>query len=108
MSAEWSNGFFGCFEDCGLCIVTYVAPCYTVGKTAEAIGEDCCMCGLGYMFAGCIVGGILRGKIREQRGIEGSTINDFLMHWCCPFCAIVQDNREVVGNPSSGESIARV
>ena len=108
MSGEFSYPLFGCFEDCGLCIITYFAPCYTVGKTAEAIGEDCLMCGVGYLCGGCIVGGLLRGKIREQKGIEGTPLNDFLMHWCCPFCAIIQDNREVVGPTSSGESMARV
>ena len=83
-------------------------PCYTVGKTAEAVGENCILCGVGYLFGGCIVGGIVRGKVRNQRGIEGSFGKDILVHWCCPLCAIVQDNQEILEGPYTGQSIARV
>jgi len=108
MSTEWSTELFGCFEDCSLCIITFIVPCYAVGKTAEAVGEQCCLCGLGYMFLGCIVGGFIREKVRKQKGIAGSLSHDFLNHLCCPCCAVIQDNREVVGSPLSEESIARV
>ena len=26
------HGIFGCFDNCGICIVTYFLPCYTFGK----------------------------------------------------------------------------
>ena len=106
--ATFQHGLFGCFDNCGLCIVSYFLPCYTVGKTAEAVGDSCCLCGLGYLFGWCIVGGIIRGKVRVQKGIAGSTLSDFLVHWCCPFCAIIQDNQEVVGSAGAAQSIARV
>ena len=35
----------------------------------------------------------MRGKIREQKGIEGTCIKDLLMHLCCPCCALVQEAR---------------
>lgn len=41
----WKHGLLGCFDNLGLCIVTYVIPCYTFGKNAEAVGEGCCCCG---------------------------------------------------------------
>ena len=76
MPAEWSQGLFGCFGDCGLCIITYFVPCLTAGRNAEAVGEGC-------VLYGClsILGPIgiwsrakIRGKIRESKGIEVS-------HW---------------------------
>ena len=106
--AEFQHSLFGCYDNCGLCIVSYLVPCYTVGKTAEAVGDDCCLCGVGYMFGGCIVGGIIREKVRAQRGIEGSLLSDVLVHWCCPLCAVIQDNQEVGGTAGAGQSIARV
>ena len=106
--AQFSHDLCGCFDNFGLCIISWLAPCYTVGKTAEAVGDDCLLCGLGYLCGGCIVGGILREKVRSQKGIEGSLVGDILIHWCCPLCAIIQDNQEVVGGASAGQSIARV
>ena len=35
----------------------------------------------------------VRGKIREQKGIEGTCIKDLLMVWCCPPCSLVQEAR---------------
>lgn len=35
----------------------------------------------------------IRGKIREQKGIEGTCIKDFLLHWFCGLCALVQEAR---------------
>ena len=31
----WQHGVFGCFDNCGICIVTYFLPCYTFGKEAS-------------------------------------------------------------------------
>ncbi|XP_039254273.1 uncharacterized protein LOC120331268 [Styela clava] len=103
---EFQHGLCGCFDNCGVCIITYFIPCYTMGKTAEAVGEDCCICALAYMFTGCIAGGIVRGKVRAMRGIEGSGIGDFCVHCWCPLCAVIQDHLEVV--PSGmGEDMSR-
>ena len=41
----WKSSLFGCFDDLGLCIITYLVPCYTFGKNAEAMGENCLCCG---------------------------------------------------------------
>ena len=43
----------------------------------------------------------IRGKIREMKGIEGSTVNDCLTILCCPLCALVQEAQEVQGGPSA-------
>ena len=37
----------------------------------------------------------LRTKIRTERKIVGSIAGDYCTVLCCPFCAMVQMNREV-------------
>jgi len=96
---EWSNGLFGCFGNCGICIVTYFVPCLTAGQTAEKVGESCCL----YGFL-AILGPIgiwsrakIRGKVRDTKGIEGSFMMDCLMHWFCAICSLIQEAREFEG-----------
>lgn len=48
---QWSHSLFGCFDDCGICIIAYFVPCVTFGQNAEAIGEgSCVMCGKSMSF----------------------------------------------------------
>jgi Cys-rich protein (TIGR01571 family) len=49
----------------------------------------------------------IRGKIREMKGIEGSTVNDCLAILCCPFCALIQEAQEVQGGGPSAQSMSR-
>ena len=99
MGGDWQHGILGCFDNFGICIITYFVPCYTFGKNAEAVGDSCLMCALAYfvpllnLFAVVSV----RGKIREQKSIEGSFLGDCLYHWCCHPCALVQEAQEVQG-----------
>ncbi|CAL1530366.1 unnamed protein product [Lymnaea stagnalis] len=97
MSGDWQHGLFGCFDNFGLCIISYFVPCYTFGKNSEAIGESCCTCGVAYLvpIVNLVAAIKIRGKIREQRGIPGSTFNDLLLICCCPLCALVQEAQEV-------------
>ena len=103
---EFQHGLCGCFDNCGVCIITYFVPCYTVGKTAEAVGDSCFTCGLAYVCTGCIAGGIIRGKVRAAKGIDGSALGDFCVHLFCPLCAVIQDHLEVVPG-GMGETMAR-
>ncbi|EDO50068.1 predicted protein [Nematostella vectensis] len=108
MANDWNNGLFGCFNDCGTCLITYIAPCYTFGKNAEAVGDSCLLCGLAFFVpvVDLIVMSSVRGKIREQHGISGSFIGDCAATICCPFCSLVQSAQQVKGAPGS-QSIAR-
>ncbi|KAL3854854.1 hypothetical protein ACJMK2_014093 [Sinanodonta woodiana] len=66
------------------------------------MGEGSCLiCGLVYFIPilDIITMLTIRGKIREQKGIQGSTINDCLTIICCHFCALVQEAQEVHGFP---------
>jgi len=108
MSNQWQHGLCGCFDNCGLCIITYFVPCYTFGKNAEAVGDSCLLCGLIMMVpvANLIAGIMERGKIREKQGIEGSMLGDIAVWWCCPLCALVQEGQECA-TMSGGQSIER-
>ncbi len=108
---EWNNGLFGCFSNIGMCIFTCFVPCYTFGKVAESVGDDCLMCGLALLVPILNLYALIvtRGKVRDNKGIDGSLINDLLMVCCCGFCALMQEAQEMtVDVPlGAGDSIAR-
>ena len=62
-------------------LLSFFLPCYQFGKNAEAVGENCILCGL--LLLGMYWFGLwpfwtaflrchIRGKIREQKGIDVS------------------------------------
>lgn len=109
---EWSNGTCGCFNNIGMCIFTYFVPCYTHGKIAEAVGDDCLLCGLALLVPLLNIYALVttRGKVRESKGIEGGIVGDLFMICCCGLCSIMQEAQEMsVSTPlgAGGESIAR-
>ncbi|PVD30844.1 hypothetical protein C0Q70_10119 [Pomacea canaliculata] len=89
----WQNGLFGCFNNCGLCIITYFVPCLTAGQNAQAVGESCCVYGCLTILGpiGVYTRAKIRGKIREQKGIEGGFCMDCVLHWFLPICALIQE-----------------
>ena len=97
MSREWSNGIFDCFKDCSICLLAYFVPCYVFGKNAEVVGGSCVLCAVSQFVPVVNLGAHvhIRGKIREQRGIDGSCINDLMCVCCCGLCAIAQEAQEV-------------
>ena len=94
---DWQHGLFGCFDNCGVCVITYFVPCYTAGKNAETVGENCLLCGLVLLvpLANIFFPATIRQKIREQKGIEGGFVGDLLTHFCCGCCAITQEAQEM-------------
>ncbi|KAL5006728.1 hypothetical protein ScPMuIL_015534 [Solemya velum] len=107
---DWQYGLFGCFNDIGLCIITYFVPCYTAGKNAEAVGESCITYGILSILGPC---GIyfrakIRGQIRDQKSIPGGMGGDCLLHWFCAICALIQEAQEVKGpGGAMAQSMAR-
>ena len=120
MSNDWSHGLFSCFEDCSTCeyrcevtrrylhlviccccccffagILAWFCPCYVFGKNAEQLGESCILYALALFVPlldlYCLVS--VRGRIREQKGIEGTCLKDLLCVWCCTLCTLVQEAR---------------
>ena len=107
---QFQHGICGCLDDCGTCIVTYFLPCYTAGKNAEAMGENCLLYGLAYMCGvGYITTGLIWQKIREKYGIQGSFPGDVVCHCFCSLCALVQEAWEITahgGGVPGGNAIA--
>ena len=109
MGGDWQHGIFGCFDDIMLCLTAYLCPCYVFGKTAETVGEDCVMCGVVTFvpLVNLLCHHKIRGKIRENKGIDGSPVNDLLMICCCPICSLMQEAQEMGVKSPVGASIAR-
>lgn len=95
--ADWGAGLFSCFDDIGLCLVTWIVPCFTFGKTMEAMGKQSCLIGA-LLFLVPLVNLVcwvqLRGEIREKYGIEGSLFGDLFAICCCSLCALVQEGAQ--------------
>ena len=93
----WTHGLLGCCAQPKWCLITCVAPCWTIGKNAEYFGEDCCLTALLYWFGAFGYGPVLRHKTRQAKGIEGSLTSDVLTSMCCPCCAMLQEHNELYG-----------
>jgi len=92
---EYTYGLFGCFGDCGICIMSWLFPCYIVGKNAEFFGEDCGTAGCLALCCGFPYELIIRNRLRTLRNIQGTMTMDILMWACCGCCALIQDAREI-------------
>jgi len=85
----------------------------TAGQVAEKVGKNCCLWGflstLGPI--GVYTQAVVRGEIRQQKGIEGSFLIDCCLHWFLPFCALVQEAQELKGGdaspPAAGQDMDR-
>ena len=75
----------------GLC--SFFCPCIQFGRNAEAIGENCVTYGLSQLVpifnVYCKV--VVRGRIRDQKRIDGTCINDLLCSLFCYECTIAQE-----------------
>lgn len=60
--ATFQFGLFECLADKDTCLITTLAPCFTLSKNAEMIGGNCLLYGMGF-FTCCY--GILGGKVRQ-------------------------------------------
>lgn len=93
---EWNSGILGCMGNCGICIFSFLLPCYQVGKNAEALGDSCCLnaCFMFIPVWNIIVRWRQRGAIRDRQGIDGGCLSDILYIMCCPVCSIAQEGQE--------------
>ncbi|XP_052814803.1 cornifelin homolog A-like [Mya arenaria] len=103
MSNKWEHGLFSCFDDLGICILAYLVPCVIFKQNAEDMKEGECLVGgfvLFFPILGCYKAVRIRGKLREDNQIEGSTCLDVLtLSFCLP-CALTQEMREIKDNPN--------
>ena len=53
-------------------VLAYFCPCYVFGKTAESVGENCCLCGLAFLVHPLhfLVRLHVRERIRQRKGLK--------------------------------------
>eukprot|EP00029_Vermamoeba_vermiformis_P003241 TRINITY_DN1362_c0_g3_i1.p1 TRINITY_DN1362_c0_g3~~TRINITY_DN1362_c0_g3_i1.p1 ORF type:complete len:121 (-),score=7.70 TRINITY_DN1362_c0_g3_i1:60-422(-) len=103
----WRSGICDCYQDCGICALSYFCPCIQFGLNAKKLKKGgCCTCFCWgfwwwwlYVLA-CIGGPILAGcclrtDIRKKFGIGGNKCADCCCHVWCSCCAIAQEAREL-------------
>ncbi|XP_077998193.1 cornifelin homolog [Glandiceps talaboti] len=112
-SRNWSTGLCGCFNNCGLCLLGYFCPCILAGQNASSVGDSCLLHGICFFFCWpwvhVFLGGSTRGQIRANNNIVGSAAEDYVLHWCCTCCALIQEAAEIkaVAAQSQGNNITR-
>ena len=99
---EFSYGLCGCLGDFRLCCMSFWCPCFQVGKNAAYFGEDQNTACLMHACFGCPYELLVRNRLRQLRGIEGSMTKDLLLGLMCGFCVLVQDAREIEESKKSG------
>ncbi|KAF8024636.1 hypothetical protein BT93_F1723 [Corymbia citriodora subsp. variegata] len=100
---QWTTGLCGCFEDPSNCIITCCCPCITFGQNAEIIdrgGTSCVVGGLIYYLlahvgVACLYTCSYRTKLRGLHSLQEDPCADCLVHWCCIYCALCQEYREL-------------
>jgi len=109
MASSFQHGLCGCCDNCTVCICSWFCSCYVGGKIAEKVGDSCCLCGLAFFFPITYWLGrtIVRGKVRQQKGIPGGTVMDCLTVFCCGPCTICQEAQEVGALDSMSQSMVR-
>ncbi|KAL4889170.1 PLAC8 family-domain-containing protein [Aspergillus ambiguus] len=99
---QWSHAVSDCHSSKSLCLLGAFLPCLLFGRGMSRLRDehlenysyfnaDCCR----FCFCGCIALAIQRNAIRERFNISGTKTGDCVFSTCCPWCALVQHDREV-------------
>ncbi|XP_048230112.1 protein MID1-COMPLEMENTING ACTIVITY 1 [Ricinus communis] len=100
---EWHTDLLGCCSEPSLCMKTFFYPCGTFSKiatvatnrhmsSAEACNE---LMAYSLILSCCCYTCCIRRKLRKTLNITGGFVDDFLSHFMCCCCALVQEWREV-------------
>merc|ERR1712026_640721 len=73
---DWNHGLFGCFHDCGNCMCGYCCPICQVADSASKLGESYLIYFILGCFVPCIPIFMVRDKVRDRYGIDGSAGGD--------------------------------
>ncbi|KAJ3695884.1 hypothetical protein LUZ60_001261 [Juncus effusus] len=100
---NWSTRLCHCMDDPGNCLITCICPCITFGQVADIIDKGSCSCvfsGAVYgllctMGLGCLYSCFYRSKMRSQYDLDEGPLPDCLVHFCCEYCALCQEHREL-------------
>jgi len=104
---SWHNGFWEFCMPIDTCMITWCCPCVTFGKTHHRLRKDANMrdysmvnpsC-LGFWVSAMCCGHIFlqmmqRHDIRSRHNLQGDCAGDCLRGWCCPWCDLVQQDKE--------------
>jgi len=103
---NWHYNFCDCLQSMGVClklVCCCCCACYEGDVAAAYNNANCLLFGFGYCLACwlCCPLGIhacmgcqTRMAIRRANGITGTPVRDFFSHWCCCFCALIQEKRQ--------------
>lgn len=95
--SDWDTGVFDCMIDPKICIVSlFCMPCQLAFQKSAIEEHECGILDLLWMLAcGPCCGVMVRGKIRDKYGIDGSVVTDCLFFWLCSPCAVSQQTRQL-------------
>jgi len=115
---DWETGFCSCSSPCGTCCLGACCPCILYGRTQYRLEhngstEGYSFCNSNCTFYSCLMivpplqsglplslqsflGYAQRKKIRQQYGLRGGPCGDYLRHYCCPCCSLIQEEEEVI------------
>ncbi|KAK6134245.1 hypothetical protein DH2020_032007 [Rehmannia glutinosa] len=100
----WSTGLCDCFSDVSNCCITCWCPCITFGQIAEIVDRGSTSCGASGALYGliayltgcaCIYSCFYRSRMRSQYMLAEDPCADCLIHFCCEYCALCQEYREL-------------
>lgn len=106
----WKHGLCSCCEECGVCCLATVAPCFVNMENAEMRERRsaCDTCLVSFMINACTpfypcYAACERGKTRRLRNIPGNFCEDCLLMTFCQPCALTQEYRELDSAVKAGE-----
>ena len=103
---DYSTGLFSCFSDFGLCLSSFVIPCYQAGANighAANEGVNCLWCLLSFCFPFCATF-VSRTRVQERHSIDENIISKLLISFLCFPCSLAQDARELRKDGSSQDT----
>lgn len=88
---EWNTGLFGCFSNCSLCCFANALNPLTIGTVADAEfgAKQPILWALSLGGGPCLVG-LVRTRVRQKHGIQGSFMSDCCASALCTPCVIHQ------------------
>jgi len=106
-TSGWTHGICGCFNNIGICLISFAAPCYVSGKNSEALDGPCLKPALWCLVPGlgCVTRTIQRTELRVALRQEGTLTNDCLMVTFLPCCSLAQEAESL--KHALGEDMAR-
>ncbi|KAL1989146.1 hypothetical protein VTN96DRAFT_3693 [Rasamsonia emersonii] len=116
---KWSHSFCGCCTPVDTCLYGCFCPCCLFGKTQARLEDpslrnfshcngDCCLfAALSFCGIQWILQTIRRGEMRDRFGItEGNCCTDCMASFCCPCCALIQQEKEAKTRLGDGQGMA--